>query len=194
MKGIISNMGLGEEIYNHYVEFFGNPDFRDVYSINDKLPTIQILQWNHVMEGCVVFGTLGVSHYKDNIGNLCEVITVVDAEDVEGISEIIPNALFASAEYEMLIDDYKAYSGLEGLDNNFYDMHKKSGIYFSYPFMFPEEFSMICNEQEHIRFLMAVFITQKEFDYYKNNGAEKLEDLWQSKEVDVFCINRKDVI
>lgn len=185
----------GELYYDHYSKHLGETIAREVYKNSEDNPNLQILKYENVFEDCLVFNTLGLSHYPDILKDLVEVSMVVDAA-FSSTGAILAHTLFFCIEHAVEIRRGIAIRGIERIDKGFTEKYHKHAIYFTEPFAFPVEYSHVCtgSEKGGGKILLAIFISQAEYDYLIQHGTEKFEDLLEKNEVDPFCVGRKCTI
>ena len=83
---------------------------------------------------------------------------------------------------------------IEGLDNiiaDFSKRHNKTAIYFTEPYVLPEEFSKI---EDHLKMYIAFFISEKELEFIHNYGCEEFENLLESSKADIINLNRESIV
>lgn len=187
-------MCIGETILEHYESYFGNDYINEIYSISDDLPSIQILKWKTIIKGYTILATFGLSHFSDKIGNLCEIVTIVNNTQIEEVSQILGNISFTAIMNELPIECNIAYTRLSKISKNFVNVCNKNSIYFSFPYIFSDDFFTTDFNGNFIEFPMAIFISDREFSYYKINGFEELENFWYTNNIDILNLNRKDTI
>lgn len=79
-------MNFGEAYLDHYEKFMKrNPAQSWTYKADG--PTLQILAYDGIFERCRVFVTLGLTHFRERLGDIVEVVTVADdgPEDVPSV-------------------------------------------------------------------------------------------------------------
>ncbi|MGZ7441224.1 suppressor of fused domain protein [Paenibacillus sp. TH7-28] len=187
-------INFGELYYDHYSKFLGNPIDREVFKNNEEMPKIQILKYENVFEECLVYNTLGFSKYEDVVGDNIEVSMVVDGAS-SSAGYILASTLFYCIANQMQMGRGIAISGIENIDKSFVQKYNKGAVYFTEPFAFPEEYSHVTTKSEEKggRILLAFFISQSEYEYFIENGADKFEDLLEEKNVDPFHVSRESV-
>lgn len=189
-------INYGELYYNHYNKFLGDPIDREVFMNNKDMPKIQILKYENVFEECFVYNTLGVSKYEEIIGENIEVSMVVDGA-FNSTAYILANVLFYCIGNQIKMGRGIAISGIKSIDVKFVEKYDKSAVYFTDPFAFPDEYSEVLTESKDNkdgRVLLAFFISQSEYEYFRKHGTEKFEDLLEEKNVDPFNVSRKSAI
>lgn len=190
-------INYGELFYDHYNLFLGNPVDREVYRNNNDMPSIQIIKYENVFEECLVYNTLGLSKYEEVIGAKIEISMVVDGA-FNSAGYILVNSIFYCLGNQIEIGRGVAIGGIQSIDQSFVEKYNKNAIYFTVPFAFPEEYSYVQTEDKDKdksgEILLAFFISQSEYDYFKLYGTEKFEDLLEEKGIDPFQVSRKSII
>jgi hypothetical protein len=69
-----------------------------------------------------------------------------------------------------------------------------SDIYFARPFLWDDGFASTLIGDQKIAWLLAVPISKDESMFAQANGAEKLEDLFVEKDIDIYDLNRASVV
>jgi hypothetical protein len=69
-----------------------------------------------------------------------------------------------------------------------------SDIYFAHPFLWGDGFASTLIEDHKIAWLLAVPISKDESEFAQAHGAEKLEDLFAERDIDIFDLNRASVV
>lgn len=188
-------VNYGELYFDHYRKYIGEAMGREVYRTNESMPSIQILQYKNVFPECLVFNTLGLSHYGDFIGDLVEVSMVVD-DAFNRTPYILANALFYCIGKRMEMGRGVAISGIGKIDQSFVEKYNKSAVYFTEPFAFPDEYSTVCTNREEKdgKMLLAFYISQAEYDFFVKHGTEEFEELLEKNHVDPFEVNRPSIL
>lgn len=188
-------INYGELYYDHYSNFLREPIGREVFKSTNEMPSIQILRYENVFEQCLVYNSLGLSNYEEIVGANVEVSMVVDGA-FRSTGYLLASTLFYCIGNKMQIGTGIAIQGIENLDPTFVQKYNKSAIYFTEPYAFSEEYSVVRTHtnDEVGSILSAFYISQSEFDYFAKYGAEKFEDLLEEKNVDPFNVNRQSVV
>ena len=127
---------LGECYYDHFDSFFGNPIGRQSFAQNDGAPRIQILAYDNVLDGCMTFCSLGMSHYRKSAG-LCGEIVMPVTNGWNAVPMILSNALFYIAQSNMRLGSGMCIGGVDKINPAFSSAFDKTALYFSYPYPFP---------------------------------------------------------
>lgn len=182
----MENNNIGEEILNHYEKFLGIFEQRRVFKSNENVPSIQLLQYGNIFEGCKTYASFGLSKFSELINNTCEVILAVD-DDYQKSAFILANVLFYIIENKLNFGRGTYIEGIENIDKEFVDRHRKNAVYFTETNVFPDEFSDI---NGIAKMYLAFFISQEEYNFIKNYGCEKFEDYLEKNEIDIMDLNR----
>lgn len=185
----MSEKNLGELILNHYDKYLGNYSGREIYKRDNNSPSIQLLKYENVFEDCMTYATFGFSNFKEAIGKSCEIVMITD-DCYNECEEIFANALFYIINNKIKFGRGTFIEGIEKINQEFAIVHKKSALYFTETYSFPDNFSKITDSE---KMYMAFFISQQECEYIKNNGADAFEDELERMEYDIFDINRKSI-
>ncbi|MDD5935159.1 MAG: suppressor of fused domain protein [Clostridiales bacterium] len=182
----MENSDLGEIILQHYEKYLGTFENREIYENNETMPSIQMIQYRNIFEGCKTYASLGLSKFSEEINNTCEIVMSID-NDYEKASYVLANVLFYIVLNKLDFGRGTYIGGIENIDSIFVDQHKKSAIYFTETYAFPDEFSHI---RGNAKMYMAFFISQEEYDFIKKNGCEKFEEYLEEKEIDIMHLDR----
>ncbi|MCB2309240.1 suppressor of fused domain protein [Clostridium estertheticum] len=185
----------GELFYEHYTKFLGEPKKRKTFRKSNEIPSIQILRYENVFEGCTVFTSLGLSRYESILGTISEVTLVTDCAFDES-DEILANILFHCIDQKIKIGRGMSIAGIANINKEFSKMYQKNALYFTIPYGFPDDYGSvkILGQINKGVVYQSFFISQKEHEFFVANGAEAFEDILEEKEVDPFELNRKSII
>ena len=179
---------LGKMLLDHYTEYLGDYIDADVYG--DDEHQIQLLGFDRAIEDCIVFSTLGLSKYSGSINNCCEIIMATD-EDYDACVEFFMNAVFYAVQNNMEFGRGVWISGAENISEDFSKRHDKTAMYFTTPYILPEDFSTV---EDKCKIYMGFFISQSEVEYIEKYGCEKFEDLLEENGVDVINLDREAIL
>jgi hypothetical protein len=188
-----SENSWGKAYYDHFQRFLGSPTSRCVFSPIEGLYSIQILGFENVFRGCRVFCSLGLSHYQEFVKGVREVIVPCDAA-WDLIPRAISNVLFYAIKEHMEVGRGIAVSGIETVCPEFVRLTGKSALYFTEPFGLPPDFSSVRIPMTEGRVFLGIFISQGEYDYFCDNGAERFEEMLEAKGVDPYALLRDSSI
>ncbi|MMZ71657.1 Antitoxin YqcF [compost metagenome] len=62
------------------------------------------------------------------------------------------------------------------------------------PFLWEEQLQTIDFQDKKVAWLLAVPISENEYLFAQEYGSNKLEDLFEQKQIDIFDIERKSVL
>jgi antitoxin YqcF len=179
----------GDCYYDHFERYFGKPTDRQVFERDKESPSIQILAYEGVFKSCVVFCSLGLSHYSNEIGRISEVYLVVD-DAFHVIPNLLANTLFYMVNEQKKIGWGLSIRGMENLQPEFSARYQKSALYFTNPFGLPAEFGQVqCSG--NIGAVYTCFpISAEEHDLFLKVGAHGFEDILEQRSIDPFTIAR----
>lgn len=180
--------GLGEKILDHYERFLGS--YLDAEKYHNGESAIQLLGFKNVFEECLTFATFGLSKYREDINNTCEIIMAVD-DSFDDCALVFMNSVFYILSNKMNMGRGIMIKGADQIVNGFSAKHGKSALYFTETYIMLDEFSAINDE---CKFYMAFFISDKEAEYIEKFGCESFEDLLEEKQCDVMDLNRRSVV
>ncbi|MCL4266746.1 MAG: suppressor of fused domain protein [Anaerolineae bacterium] len=184
---------FGECYLNHYEQYFGDFKERTMFRQNDQNPIIQILSYERVFQGCAGFCTLGLTHYQAEVNGLAEVFLPVD-DGWKQTPYILTNTLFYMVQRRMPIGQGTSIGGIENIDPEFCKKYQKSALYFTWPFELPEGFTEVnCGTSTGYVFL-AIYISKKEYDFFRKYGAKQFESLLENEGVDVLHLSRQSAL
>lgn len=187
-------LNWGECYYDHFEKHLGKPVDRIRFFQNERSsrPWMQIISYDNIFEGCRAFCSLGLSNYGSQIGKIAEIFMPVDEawEDTPSIlaavlSHLIQRRLHigrgTTVNFSNVFPDFVAQFG-------------KTTIYFAEPFGTPEDFERVKCGSDIGEVFLASYISEAEYRFLKEYGAEKFEALLEEKQVDVFNIKRPSSI
>ena len=176
---------LAKDIYDHYEKFLGDMLGADFYPEKN----LQLMGFQDAVEGCLTFGTMGLSLHKKELGCCCEAVLTTE-EDLDICAEIFVKVLTYLIDHCLPLNKGMTIGGIEGLKPEFFAAHHKSALYFTEPTMFTGAFREV---GEDCRIYMAIFITPEEEQYIKTHGAEAFEALLEQQKTDVITLDRDSI-
>jgi hypothetical protein len=186
----------GSAFYDHFAKYHGGePKKRSIYKQSEETPSIQILRYENVFEGCTVFSSLGISNYVSLLGTVAEASLVTDFAPDESES-ILANTLFHIINEKIEFGRGVSINGVSNINKEFSKAFDKNALYFTTPYAFPEGYERVITPGatgEGLIFL-SFFISQREHEYFVANGAEKFENMLVDCNVDPFDLKRVSVI
>ncbi|NWJ45626.1 MAG: suppressor of fused domain protein [Chloroflexi bacterium] len=183
-------MSFGECYYDHYINYLKDPIRRSIIFINDNSPKIQILMFEHVFRDCIIFCTLGLTHYfKEKF----EIFLPVEGDEKE-VLLVFSSILDFIVERNVVIERGIYFRNIAKLFPAFVYKYHKTAIYFTTPFGIPSSFDIVkCGERQG-KIYQAIFISEIECEYLEKNGVEELETLLEQKEIDIYQLSRESCI
>jgi len=186
-------LNWGERYYDHFTKFLGPVRSRAVYRQSIDSPDVQILEYDNVFDGCRVFTSFGLSHYSDQIGQICEVMVPVDS-GWENVSNILANTLFYMIQQDICMSRSAAVSGVDAICHEFAQKYGKHALYFTDPFGLPEEFRRVQSSNDCGSVYLGIFISQFEYNFLLREGFELFEELLETSNVDPYNISRRSIV
>jgi hypothetical protein len=185
-------MDLGEAYLDHYERILGcSPNERWALSAGDRV--LQVLAYDGIFKGCRVFATLGLTHFRERLGSIVEVVAVAD-DGLAEVPKVLGSAcLYLATEGQGFARGH-AMSGLENIDAGFVRKFQKSAIYFCGLQGFPVEFGTVCAGPDHGVVTAAMFISAAEFKALAALGRKRFEQVLAEQAVDPFALGREPAV
>ena len=177
---------LAKAIYDHYEKYLGDMLGADFYPEQN----LQLMGYQDAVEGCLTFGTMGLSLHKKELGCCCEAVLTAE-EDLDICADLFVKVLCYIIARKLPLNKGMTIGGIDRLNPEFYGAHHKSAVYFTEPTMFTGAFREI---GEECRIYMAFFITPEEESYIRTHGAEAFEKLLEQQKTDVISLDRAAVV
>jgi len=141
------------------------------------------------------YSTIGLSEYS--IGYKSEENKEIRVEFIgvcESTAIDFPN-IIATCAFNIINDNYSCSPGTvyPNVVREYYKNIEMEHIFFTAPFLWDNLNDLILDDKI-ITWLLAVPISDNEFEFLKSNGADALEGLFEENEIDIFNINRKSVL
>ena len=133
---------VGEAYFDHFDRFLGNITQRKIFQQNENSPAIQILEYDHVFEGCRTCCSFGLSHYVDQIGGIFEVTMTTD-NGWDVVPTVLANSLFYCVQNELPQGQGTSVGGIDKINPKFVEGFGKSAVYFSIPYAYPQGFNQL---------------------------------------------------
>lgn len=185
----------GDCIYDHFTRFLGEPFYGEKFEQAPDAPSIQVLVFQDVFGGCRAFCSFGLSKYQHLLGEVAEVCIAVD-DGWDETPDIFAATLFAIVQRQMHLRSGIAiyFRNWQSNFSEFATQFGKPAIYITVPPLnLPSEFGRIVCGNETAQLYLAFYISEGEYNYYVEHGADKFEDLLEARDVDVFNIRRISV-
>lgn len=183
---------FGECYYDHYEKYFRTLAGREIFRDRPERPSIQVLFFDGVFDGCRVFCSLGLSHYAPEVSQVAEVF--LGADDFWAtLPTVLANALFFMVQRKMAIGRGVAIAGLEAIDAEFVRQSGKTAFYITTPFGLPKKFGKVDCDGTIGKIYQAFPISREEYAFFCDHGTEEFEDRLQEGEADPLQIRRTPV-
>jgi hypothetical protein len=183
-----------EAFVDHYAQYLREPSDTLAYRPNAAFPPIQIMRHTEVVAGCEVFSSLGLIFYP-NAGGVAEVICPVD-DGADIVPQILADRLFhvLTRPDPLPIQRGTAVNGIQDLNSSFVEKFNKTAIYFTDPYGLPEDFAFVPSGDNEGRMYLAIFLTDKEYNFLLERGCDALEDQFEAKAVDPYDLKRRSCV
>jgi hypothetical protein len=179
--------------FDHFDRVLGKPVAREVFAQDPRQPKIQVLGYDGIFGGCRAFCSLGLSRYAEDVGRVAEAFAPVD-DGWDAVPRMLANALFAVVQSPTMQMGRGVAIGLAGISADFVRTYGKAALYFTVPFGVPPGFAEVSNDGDKGLVYLGAFITQQEYDYFADRGAESFEDMLEHKGADLFHLRRPSAI
>lgn len=173
----------------------GNPKVIEYYDKNNISKTEIFISENRPYEGITSYGTIGLHNYDidlvlpDNKKLRVEFVGACDSQ-----YEKFPNML-SSCAFNIINSNYSCNPGTvyPNIVKEYYWNFSMEHIMLVSPFLW-ENLSGIELDNKFVTWLMLLPISEKEFQFLKDNGSNALEDLFTKNQIDVYNIERKSIL
>ena len=176
---------LAKAIYDHYAKYLGDMLGADFYPEKN----LQLMGFQDAVEGCLTFGTMGLSLHKKELGGCCEAVLTTE-QDLDVCAELFVKVLNFVIDRNLPLNKGLTIGGIDRLKPDFYGTYHKSALYFTEPTMFTGAFREI---GDSCRIYMAIFISPEEEAFIKKNGAEAFEKRLEEEKTDVIRLDRDSI-
>lgn len=183
----------GELVYDHYSLHLGIPIARAVFQPHLPGPTIQVLAFDKVFPRCMVYGTLGLTHYLPEIGTTAEVLLCSDPPD-DRLPYILTSVLFDIIQHQRAFGWGMVIGGIDVVAPSFVSGTGKSAIYFGRAMIFPAEVRQVLGRQGVADIYLATPISAAEHRLFRAEGARALEKTLEDSGIDPFVLRRPSVV
>ena len=176
---------LAKAIYDHYETYLGDMLGADFYPDQN----LQLMGFQDAVEGCLTFGTMGLSLHKKELGSCCEAVLTAE-QDLDLSAEIFVKVLTYMIARHLPLNKGLTIGGIDSLKPDFFKNWHKSALYFTEPTMFTPAFREI---GEDCKIFMAIFITPEEEAFIKKHGAEAFEKKLEEEKMDIIDLSRESI-
>ncbi|BDP41652.1 hypothetical protein DAETH_16210 [Deinococcus aetherius] len=133
-------MSIGAAYLDHYQRYLRDSNAQISFEVEGK--TVKVLDFAHAMKDAHIMASLGLSHFRQELGEVCEVVVPVSEGD-----DIVMGAVAASLSFLLhLKTGIERVSYLRHLHRSmpaFYKRYRKTAIAFVEPYPFPEGFARV---------------------------------------------------
>lgn len=166
------------------------------YLNNDETLKVPILICpDHPQQNFTAYATIGLSDYSMRQGNRefptrLEIISIGNTK-----IKWLPGALSTAAFYIMK-EKWLCHPGATLVDilNGYAIDSDLEHLYFTSPFLWETDLKTIELATKQVAWLLAIPITNREYEYRKQYGNEKFEELMEKNNASVFDLTRKSII
>ncbi|HEM3590800.1 TPA: suppressor of fused domain protein [Streptococcus suis] len=182
-------------VANHILRSVGGTPKVDRFYNSNKSRSIDIFQsQDSPMNTINTFSTIGLSMYSidrkllDDSELRIEIIAAAPRENT-----IFANVL-ASCSFNIISGAYTCSPGVvfPNILEQYFEGANMKHIMFVSPFLW--NIDDLQFDDRIVTWLMALPISEKEFEYLRNNGSEALEQLFEDQQIDFYDLNRPDVL
>jgi len=172
----------------------GKPMVR-AYWDDNKENYIDMLSCNdRPCDGVTSYSTIGLSGHS--IDQIVEDIPL--RAEIVGVCassyECFPNIL-GSCAFNIINTKYTCYPGaiFQNIVKYYLPDSPMKHILFLPPFLWEDKLTTLSFKDKKVAWLLAVPISEKEFEYAKEHGTDALETLFEEHQIDIFDLKRNSV-
>lgn len=145
-------------------------------------------------DGVTSYSTIGLSGHSidQTVDNLPLRVEIVGA--CASGYECFPNIL-GSCAFNIINTKFTCYPGaiFQNVVKYYIPDSPMKHILFTPPFLWEDKLTTINFDDKKVAWLLAVPISDKEFEYAKKYGTDALENLFEEHQIDIFDLKRKSV-
>lgn len=146
-------------------------------------------------EGVTTYGTIGLSDYS--LGLKLEGNRELRVEFISACESARPEFgnILSSCAFNIINTNFSCYPGViyPSVISEYYNQSDMKHILLTTPFLW-DDLQPLDDEKNHVTWLMAIPISDKELKYAQKYGSDALEDIFERKKIDVFDLDRKSTI
>lgn len=172
----------------------GNPKVVE-YRDNNENATIDIfIGINRPCDEITTYSTIGLSNYEIGLKSKNKEIRIEFIGGCKSVYKKFGNVL-SSCAFNIINDQFSCKPGTiyHNIISEYYEETSMKHVLFTDPLLW-DSLGYIDTENIHITWLMLIPISDKEFEFVRNNSVEELEKLFEKNEIDIFDLNRDSVI
>lgn len=146
-------------------------------------------------EGVTTYGTIGLSDYS--LGLKLEGNRELRVEFIAACESAHPEFgnILSSCAFNIINTNFPCFPGViyPSVISEYYNQSDMKHILLTTPFLW-DDLQPLDDEKNHVTWLMAIPISDKELNYAQKYGSDALEDIFERKNIDVFDLDRKSTI
>ena len=181
--------GIGGMYFDHLAHHFGTAARRSVFQLEPSSPSVQILEYDHVMAECRLFATLGLTHFRSGPAPWSELFTIANAE-WDTIPQILSSCVFFVEGIRLHVERGIAIRFSREF-GEFVSRTGKVALYITEPFGELARTFVVEPTRSDYRLLCGIFISQREYDVFVSAGWEEFEGVLKRAAVDPFDLGRE---
>jgi len=176
------------------VAFGGKPSVYAYWDDNNK-SSIDMLSCNdRPYDGVTAYSTVGLSEHSidQTVEGVPLRVEIVGA-CATGY-ECFPNIL-SSCAFNVINTKYKCYPGaiFPNVVKYYMPDSPMKHILFVPPFLWEDKLTTLSFNDKKVAWLLAIPISEEEFEYAKEHGIDDLETLFEEYQIDIFDLKRESV-
>ena len=185
----------GKTIARTALAAFGGKPSVAKYWDNEKNNSIDILQCsNSPQAGIVAYSTIGLSNYNigfvvNDVNLRIELVGACDSR-----FDFFSNIL-ATCAFNIINSNYACFPGT--MFTNVISMYDSEmllkHILFVTPFLWDAKLKTLNLVDKKVAWLLAVPISNEEYNYARQEGTDNLETMLEEKQVDIFDLHRSSI-
>ncbi|ASC81594.1 type VII secretion system immunity protein YqcF [Bacillus subtilis] len=175
--------------------FGGKPKVTKYWDDNEN-SNIDILSVSdQPQEGITSYATLGLSDHSINYEVNGTPLRIEIVAAMESASDIYANVLSTCA-FNIINSNFTCAPGV--IFKNVISMYDQETdmrhVMFVSPFLWEEDLELLEFSNKSVTWLMAIPISEGELQVTEKHGSDYLQDLLESKQIDIFDIKRESVV
>jgi hypothetical protein len=161
---------------NHYQSVLGEPEDIHTYGSETLRSPFCVGLFKTNKSGARLLLTAGISDYEDKLGEPLEIITFV-AGHADEVEDFLIAALHFAISQKIKISEGFSLQGLSALNPKLASETGKEAIYFTRVRGVPPQLCNLPDEISSRAILLGFLISNKENEYFLDNGPEAFEKL-----------------
>lgn len=179
---------------NYLVDIFGgDPDVTQFLDETKKNSIDILVCENSPQTGINTYSTVNLSDYPIYMEGKeyparAEIIGCSDSRNKK-FANIISTCAFNISKDKWFIAPDVVYPDVVKM---YYPSKKMKHILFSDPFLWEGKIESQIYKTKTVSFLLAIPISENEYVFYLEKGADELHEIFEKKQIDIFDLNRPD--